>query len=364
MKLRNNSSRNGHLSEEIDHLRKYSLNRNRKFTIEQLNKPVSFWIKKERLLNEIGKEFTIILRTKGCYWALEHAGCSMCGYIEDANIDNVNSQQVINQFNYALDKKLEEINSDKCSYVLKIFNSGSFFDDNEISEDIRCHIYKRISIIPNIKEVTIETRVEFINKNVLKEMQKYLENKYVELGIGLESVDDYIRNNYINKNLLFDDFIRVTKLSHEMGIGIKAYLLFKPPFLNEQGAIDDCVHSIKTLLNFNIDTISINPCNIQKGSLVEYLWNQKRYRPPWFYSLFESFKEALKQEDFERVRILCDPSGSGSKRGIHNCSSKECNGNMKEILQNFILNQDLRELDSLDSECICKKKYDIQKYQN
>ncbi|MBN1214075.1 MAG: archaeosine biosynthesis radical SAM protein RaSEA [Candidatus Lokiarchaeota archaeon] len=361
MKSRNNKNC---LSEEIAKLRKKSLNYKKKYTIDQLNKPVSFWIKEERLLDEIGKEITIILRTRGCCWALENSGCSMCGYVEDANIDYVDPQQIINQFDYALDQKIDEINSDTNNYALKIFNSGSFFDSKEISEETRIHIYKRISEIPNIKEITFETRVEFINKNLLKQMLNYLENKYIELGIGLESVDDYIRNKYINKNLTFDKFMKAVKLIHEMDIGIKVYLLFKPPFLNEQGSIDDCIKSIKKLTESNINTISINPCNIQKGSLVESLWKQKKYRPPWFYSLFESFRQALKKEDFKKVRILCDPSGSGSKRGIHNCSSKDCNENMNKLLKNFILNQDLEELNKSESECICKKKYDIQKIQN
>lgn len=286
----------------------------------------------------------------------------MCGYIQDANIDNVDSQQIINQFNYALDNKIEEIENDTNDYVLKIFNSGSFFDDNEVSKEVRSHIYKKVSEISKIKEFTVETRVEFIKKNVLNEMLKSLKNKYIELGIGLETVDDHIRNNYINKNLLFNDFLKVVKLCHEMNIGIKAYLLFKPPFLNEQAAIDDCVNSIKTLINHKINTISINPCNIQKNSLVEYLWFQKRYRPPWFYSLFECFINSLNKEDFKNIRVLCDPSGAGTKRGIHNCLEKECNNNMKNILRNFILNQDLEELNQFDLECVCKKKYEIQRY--
>ena len=32
---------------------------------EQLEHPISFWTKNDRLLKEMGREFTIILRTKG-----------------------------------------------------------------------------------------------------------------------------------------------------------------------------------------------------------------------------------------------------------------------------------------------------------
>ncbi len=361
MKQDNNAKNYNSLDKEIDKIRKISIRRKKQFSENELNKPVSFWTKKERLIDGIGKEFTIILRTKGCYWALEHAGCSMCGYIQDANIKNVDSQQIINQFNYAFENKIEEILNDTDDYILKIFNSGSFFDNSEISEDVRIYIYKKVAEISKIKEFIVESRIEFIDKKQLKEMLKYLKNTYIEIGIGLETVDDHIRNNYINKNLFFLDFIETLKLCQKMGIGIKAYLLFKPPFLNEQAAIDDCTNSIKTLISYNINSISVNPCNIQKGSLVEYLWYQKRYRPPWFYSLFECFKRSLTKSDLSKIRILCDPSGIGTKRGIHNCLKGECNKNMKQKLKQFILNQNLDELNIADFECNCWRKYQIQK---
>ena len=96
------------LLEKIKHLRQRALNKRRNFIPKALEQPVGFWLKKDRLLNEIGKEFTIILRTKGCSWALgESGGCTMCGYIQDANIENVNSVNIIKQFDYAINSKIK-----------------------------------------------------------------------------------------------------------------------------------------------------------------------------------------------------------------------------------------------------------------
>ena len=108
MKVNNiNNKPNEAFIDKIKNIRMKTLKKKNKFTKEQLDKPVSFWIKKDRLLNEIGKEFTIILRTRGCNWALgETGGCSMCGYIQDPNIKEVNSNQIINQFDHALQSKL------------------------------------------------------------------------------------------------------------------------------------------------------------------------------------------------------------------------------------------------------------------
>ncbi|MFX1338389.1 MAG: archaeosine biosynthesis radical SAM protein RaSEA, partial [Promethearchaeota archaeon] len=330
-----------------------------KFTNEQLEKPVSFWTKNDRLIDEIGKEFTVILRTKGCSWALgDFGGCSMCGYIQDANIKDVPSDYLIKQFDYALKRKMNEINEQQYNYVLKIFNSGSFFDNSELNEEVRMHIYQKISEIKNIKEFVIESRVEYLTADRLLKLKNKLKNKYIEIGIGLETVNDYIRNNYINKSLIYEDFLEAVNLCKKYDIGVKVYLLFKPPFLNEQGAIDDCIESIKMLMNLKVNTISINPLNIQKGSLAEYLWYQNRYRPPWFYSLFKCLKKAIKQEDLKNFRILSDPSGAGTRRGIHNCL--KCDEKMISLLKEFVLNQDISILHQNEIDCDCKIKYHLQ----
>ncbi len=360
MKQNNKMMEHDFVAEKIKRLREKSLKNKKAYSKDKLNKPISYWTKKERLKDQIGKEFTIILRTKGCKWALEQGGCSMCGYIEDANIKDVDSEQIMNQFDYAVSKTIQFIKNDTNNYILKIFNSGSFLDESEISKPVREYIYKKIAEIPQILEFSIESRLDFITQEKLDELQKYLPNKYIEIGMGLESVNDHIRNRYINKGLKFKDFLEKLQLCHNNNIGSKVYLLFKPPFLNEKAAIDDCAHSIKEMIKLNVQTISINPCNVQKGTLVEYLWHSHRYRPPWFYSLFDCFNKALNEKDLKKIRILCDPSGAGTNRGIHNCLRSSCNDKMKTHLRDFILHQDLSRLEQIEYDCICRIEYQLK----
>ncbi|MFW9940696.1 MAG: archaeosine biosynthesis radical SAM protein RaSEA [Candidatus Thorarchaeota archaeon] len=347
---------------KIKSLRQKTLKRRKNLSNLQLERPISFWIKKDRLIDEIGKEFTIILRTKGCSWSLgDSGGCSMCGYIQDAAGEDINQDHIIKQFDYAFNSKIKEIIDDDANYIIKIFNSGSFFDDNEISDKVRMYIYEKIAGINNIKEFVIESRLEYINLEKLIGLRKKLNRKYIEIAIGLETVNDYIRTYYINKGMLFNDFKNVLNMCKENGIGVRVYLLLKPPFLNEEGAIDDCINSITNLIKLKVNTISVNPVNIQKGTLVEYLYLQNRYRPPWYYSLFKVFKKSISQEDLKNVRIVSDPSGAGTKRGIHNCLKKECENTAKKSLNNFVLSQDLATLNQLEFECDCKRKYPFEK---
>lgn len=348
--------------EKINSIRREALKKRSKYGLEVFERPISYWTKEDRLRDEIGKEFTIILRSKGCSWGLsEHGGCSMCGYYLDAINEEVSTTQLINQFDYAYNNKINEIKQDPHNYNLKIYNSGSFLDEKEIPEEARNYIYEKISKVEKFKEFVIESRLEYITVEKLEEIRDFFDKKYLEIAIGLETVDDYIRNNYINKGLLLKNFIATLNLLKEFKIGVRVYLLLKPPFMSEQAAIDDCSNSIKKLADLNVNSISINPLNIQKGTLAEYLWFQNRYRPPWFYSLFKCLKKSLTQENLRSIRVLSDPSGAGTKRGIHNCLKKECENSVKERLKRFVFSQNLEELDQIEYECECKKKYQLQK---
>lgn len=350
--------------EKLRKLRKNSLKAIPTLTEKDLNNPVSYWIKEDRLLKEVGREFTIILRTRGCKWALgDQGGCTMCGYIKDSYTKDINPQYIKNQFLKAWNAKIEEIKADNNNFILKIFNSGSFFDDDEIPEEIRDFIFEKISHIDKIQEVVVESRVEFLDEKKIKMMKKILGNKHIEIAIGLETTNDYIRLNYLNKGLYYKDFISAVELCRRCQVGIRVYLLFKPPFLNEKSAIDDCVASIKKLTDLQVNTISINPVNIQKGTLVEYLWKKKLYRPPWFYSLIKCLNSAIpSQEILNETRIVSDPSGAGTIRGIHHSNDRICNERMKEILQNFVLTQNVNEVKNIKEiiECDDKLKYHIQ----
>jgi len=357
-------SDNNLIVEKIKKFRSKAIKQKHNYEDKQLDKPISFWIKEDRLLKKKGKEFTIILRTKGCSWALgPDGGCSMCGYVQDSTFEKIDQAHIKNQIDYAFQEKITEIIEDKEDFLLKIYNSGSFFDDDEISESTRDYIFKKIAKIPKIKELVIESRVDYITQEKLIKMKSFLDI-YIEVAIGLETVNDHIRNAYINKGLFFKDFLEAIRLCKINDIGVRAYLLFKPPFLNEQTAIDDCVSSILKLAELKVNTISINPLNIQKNTLIEHLFHQKRYRPPWFYSLFKCIVKASQEiDDLNEVRIISSPSGAGSKRGIHNCLKRDCNEIMIKSLKNFVLTQDINHLIRSDEDysCDCLVKYQLQK---
>ncbi len=121
--------------------------------------------------------------------------------------------------------------------------------------------------------------------------------------------------------------------------------MLKPPFISEKIAILDAIQSIKDVIALGTDSISINPVNVQKYTIVDKLYNENRFRPPWIYSIFEVFRQSLSERILKNTLILCDPSAAGNPKGLHNCEKKECNAKWLKLLKEFVFTQDYSLLD-------------------
>jgi len=303
-------------------------------------KPVRCWSEKDVLNNDdVVDAFVIIFRTRGCSWAL-NSGCSMCGYFNDSMWKTVTDTDLLKQF----DTMMESYSDQK---FVKIFNSGSFLDDNEVKPGVRNKILHRL--FETAEKVSVESRPEYITNSRLSEIKKISKSKIFEIGVGLETANDNIREQAINKGFTFQDYKKATEKLKKQGFKLKTYVLIKPPFLTEKKSIEDAegtVEKIKTIA----DTISFNPTNIQRNTLVDYLWYRKQYRPAWLWSVVEILKQSKKTT--KDVRIKCDVVGGGSIRGAHNC--KACDHKFLDTIADFSLHQDTKVFNKLECECYDK----------
>jgi len=308
------------------------------FTPYEINslKPVSCWNEKDVISGKIVDALVIILKTRGCSWA-HNSGCSMCGYFNDSLWKDVSNKEIINQIDYSMEKSSGQ-------QFIKIFTSGSFLDDEEINPKLRSEIIEKIS--KKAKKLSFESRPEFVTKEKITELKNKFPENIFEVGIGLETANDYIRDRAINKGFSFSDFENAATLMRKNSWELKTYVLVKPPFLTEKQAIDDCIHTIDKIKNLT-DTVSLNPTNVQSNTTVEYLWKRGQYRPPWLWSLIEILKNSKKT--LGKVRIKCDVVGGGGMRGAHNCRS--CDKGFLRAIEEFSLEQDSKIFDNLNCEC-------------
>lgn len=294
---------------------------------------VSAWTENEVLDGEVVDCYVIVLRTRGCYWS-RMSGCSMCGYISDC-AGEASPVEIYTQF----DKAMESYAGQR---YMKIYTSGSFLDEKEIEKSTALRILE--IALSNADRVLIESRPEFISS---RRLEGFLSNEKIEVAIGLESANDVVLQKSINKNLAFEDFRSACGVCSDLGVKTRAYVLVKPPFLTEKEAILDVKSSIH-LCASHVDTISLNPVNVQRNTLVEYLWRRGEYRPPWLWSVLEIIDTSRDV----RPRILVSVVGAGSRRGTHNCG--RCDSEIIDFLKDFSLNETLT---SPTLECDCRDEW-------
>lgn len=306
---------------------------------DRLDRPIAVWTEKERFQG-LKNCLTIILRTRGCHWNK----CLMCGYSQDAD-KRVTADNLENQFDHALNKFEEDFD------IVKIFTSGSFFDEREVPEDIREYIYHKVAE-NGVEKLSVESRPEFIAR------EKLIGDRVVaEVGIGLETSNDFIREHCINKGFSFEDFRKAASLLKEENAMVKVYLLLKPPFLSEGEAIEDTVRSALDVKEY-ADVVSVNPTNIPSRTYIEALWKKRMYRPPWLWSMVE----VVNKVRTENIKVIGDPVAGGKERGPHNCG--KCDGQVSRAIRDFSLSQNVEELEDISCDCVhlWRKALELEDY--
>ena len=290
---------------------------------------------------------TVILRTKGCHWWWK-SGCTFCGYFNDTR-DDIESPELHSQWEYAKKK----FNDFADHGMVKVYTSGSLLEDREIAVDFQETVLRDCHELG--KELIIESRTEQLNPEKLAWAKKI--NPSFTVAIGLEALDDEVLRFHINKGFSLKSWYRAVENLRAENLRIKAYLMFKPPFMSEGDALEHCIRWVKGVAE-DADEISINPMNIQRGTVIDRLFRGNDYRPPWLWSLVELIEqthsiihpEGGRNGGEDQVsRLIIHPTAAGRVRGSHNCGS--CDRDVTKAIENYSVSGDIRELEGLDCSC-------------
>ena len=285
--------------------------------------PVRCWSEKDVLDGKVVDAYVIILRTRGCSWALS-SGCTMCGYFNDSMFTAISQEDLLVQF----EKAMQSYKGEK---IIKLFTSGSFLDGSEIPFVVQHHILSKVA--SQAEKISIESRPEYITEKTIESIQKNIPIKEFEIGIGLETSNDLVREKAINKGFTFHEYKNVAQLLKKHTINVKTYVLMKPPFLTEKESLYDCIRTTRDSKKYT-DSISLNPTNVQRHTVVEFLWKRNQYRPPWLWSIVEYLQQSKNITD---ALVKCDLVGGGSMRGPHNCGI--CDQKVLQAITEFSLTQ-------------------------
>ncbi|MFW5956117.1 MAG: archaeosine biosynthesis radical SAM protein RaSEA [Halorhabdus sp.] len=309
------------------------------------DEPTRIWIDRDNTPDGVVDSLTIVLNTGGCRWA-RAGGCTMCGYVaESVAGGTVAHEDLLAQIDAALEHERER-HDGNCRQV-KIYTSGSFLDEREVPAETRRAIAERFA---DRDRIVVESLPDFVDREKIADFREL--GLETDVAIGLETATDRIRQDCVNKYFEFADFEDACAEAVAADAGVKAYLLLKPPFLGEQEAIDDMIHSIERCAGVEgCHTVSMNPTNVQRYTEVEQLYFEGGYRPPWLWSVLTVLRETAGTD----VTVVSDPVGHGSDRGPHNCG--DCDDRVQTAIKDFTLRQD--ESVFTQVECSCERTWEV-----
>lgn len=290
----------------------------------------------------------IYLRGKGCEWSCKrNGGCLMCGhYYGTSQGKELPKGAYFEQF------KEEIVKYDFSNIpILCIYNAGSILNGDEVPTDELLKMLQLANDYSNIKRIVLESRPEYVTTEILGKISEICKDKIVEIGIGLETVNDEIRDRCVNKGFKFIDYIEaVCRIKKYSNLRVLTYLTVKPLFLTIEESLNDVVKSIQDIYIYT-DIISLEPISIQKNTVVDYLYELGIYQPPkgWMIKdIIYQIKELGILEEFE-LRIGGFEFFPIPDKVIGNCES--CNRKLYEAIDMYNATKDDSIIEKLECDC-------------
>ena len=295
------------------------------------------------------KRCMIILRTRGCRYARKTGGCTVCGFFRQAE-KNITQDDMIQQL-----KVLDAANVDGIKQV-DLLTCGSFYDEKEIEAKVREHALHRISKLKNILKVTTETRAEYLTIDKLRKDKEILGEKVLEIAIGLESANDYIRNKLIKKGLSRKNFERAVAIIGKAKAALMCYVLIKPPGESEREAIEDAVrtaeYAFRVGRKYGVPTkVALEPVFVCANTPLETVYKNGEYK---ILNLWSVVEVIIKIHPLGSIFIGLDDENLSRGRMPKGCA--KCSAMILDEIRKFNKTQDSAGLKKMT--CSCKEEYE------
>ena len=286
----------------------------------------------------------VILRASGCAWARQPGGgCTNCGFDKlTTRGEAVSADDLVAQFEAAL-------GGDALAGVgeVDLYNSGSFFADSEIPPVARARILGRLGREAGVSRVLVESRPEFVRAADLAAARAALGPRELEVGIGLESCDDRVREELVHKGFGLPEFERAVASLGQHGARLLVYVLVKPMGLSEREAIEDVISTARYVFGAArrlgvAARIALEPVFVAPGTLLEKEFLSGRYQPPSLWSVVEILRRA---HPLGELLVGLSDEGLEPHRLPNGCAA--CSVDLRRALAEYNRSRNLSALDAV-----------------
>jgi radical SAM enzyme (TIGR01210 family) len=180
---------------------------------------------------------------------------------------------------------------------LKLYNSGSFFDSAAIPLEDYPDIARQVSFA---RHVIVESHPRLVGDRALR-LRDLLLDASLEVAMGLETVHPEVLPR-LNKRFTLHHFAQAAAFLRGQGIEVRAFILVKPPFMNEAEAIEWAVQSARFAFSCGVGAVSLIPTRPGNGAM-DRLIASGDFVPPSLNVLEESLDRCL---DLRGGRVFAD----------------------------------------------------------
>nr|VFK40893.1 MAG: radical SAM enzyme, TIGR01210 family [Candidatus Kentron sp. SD]VFK47344.1 MAG: radical SAM enzyme, TIGR01210 family [Candidatus Kentron sp. SD]VFK80057.1 MAG: radical SAM enzyme, TIGR01210 family [Candidatus Kentron sp. SD] len=243
-------------------------------------------------------------------------GCLNCGYYVGTAFQDVDTHTIKEQFVAGL----RQAGRDNVRFnAVEFLSDGSFLNPDELGRDTQVSLFDLLSRMPRVRRILVESRPEYVEKCGLVFLLGLLrQDQRLEVGIGFESSDEFIREVCINKgfsNAEFESAIAVIASLDEpyrKRVSVVAYLLVKPAFLTQRESIEDIVASLKYLKSLEDKyrvriAPKLEPAAIVNGTLLSLLHQDRdfpfHYEPLSYWAVLEILAKAARDSEIRSMNI-------------------------------------------------------------
>jgi radical SAM enzyme (TIGR01210 family) len=284
----------------------------------------------------------VILRASGCAWGRRRGGgCTNCGFDKlTTHGTPVAAADLVAQFDAALAQGMDGVGE------VDIYNSGSFFSDGEVPPRARTEILSRLAPT-SVRRVLVESRPEFIRPEAVAQARAALGDRELEVGVGLESADDRVRDELVNKGFGKAEFERAVAVLGAQHALLLVYVLVKPLGLGEREAIEDSVATARYVFEVSRRLgvparIALEPVFVAEGTVVEREFLAGRYRPPSLWSAVEIVRRV---HPLGEALVGLSDEGLEPRRAADGC--QECGARLRLAIAAYNRSRDLASLDAV-----------------
>lgn len=228
---------------------------------------------------------TIFLTNRECPFR-----CTMCDLWRHTLDEPTPLGAIPEQVRYALERL-------PAADVIKLYNSGNFFDGKAIPKSD----YRTIAdLLSEFSHVVVENHPKLIG-DFIPDFAGMLNGSF-EIAMGLESIHPVVMPK-LNKQITKESFRKAAEFCTSNGIAVRAFILLNPPFLTDRAEnIEWCLKTVDFAFDCGAGACSIIPTRDGNG-IMEKLRESGEYVPPDLPALEEVFERSL---NLKQGRVFAD----------------------------------------------------------